>query len=610
MNTSFIKTRNKLDEVSFMKLTRWVFELIRPYSGVGIMILLAMVLETIMSLALPWPLKIIIDNVIGDRPLPTWLNWMAETTGTITKLSIAGWAALAMVFFTAIGGLAGYAISYLTENIAQHIALDLRRKIYHHLQHLSFSYYDTHQVGKLISTITTDVNTIQDFATVTLLNVIVDMLTIVGMIFVMFSLNWDFSLIVVSVVPFLFVFLLRFRRTVKKITHEVRLDQSEMMVIIQQGLESIRAVNAFGRQDLEEEKLSRIGKQIVEDSLRARRMKSMISPLITLVVAICTAFVLWRGASLVLSEFMTIGTLTVFIAYLGKFFNPVKDLAKMTGNIAQATVAAERIHHLLGSSDFIPEAKNAIEPSGIKGKITFDHVSFSYRQGIPVLKDISFEILPGQHVGICGPTGGGKSTLASLIPRFYDPDLGRIFLDDINIKNLTISGLRNQIGYVLQDTMLFYGTIRDNIAYGNLESSEEDIRNAAVRAQADDFIQQLPKGYNTMVGERGLTLSNGQRQRIGLARAILRNSPILILDEPTAALDQESEQIVTRVLKEFMKGRTVITITHRLNTILDTDVILVINDGRIIQKGSHDQLLAAGGLYARLWDQGLTTARF
>ncbi|HLO81857.1 MAG TPA: ABC transporter ATP-binding protein, partial [Chitinophagaceae bacterium] len=442
MDSNFTKFREKLADVSFMRLTGWVLELIGPYKGVGIMILLAMVLETTMSLALPWPLKIIIDNVIGERPLPTWLNWMAGDNAQPSRIGLAGWAALAMIVFTAIGGLAGYMISYLTENIAQHIALDLRKKIYHHLQRLSFSYYDTHQVGKLISTITTDVNTIQDFATVTLLSVIIDMLTIVGMVFVMFSLNWDFSLIVVSIVPFLFVFLLRFRKTVKRVTHEVRLDQSEMMVIIQQGLESIRAVNAFGRQDLEEEKLNRIGKQIVDDSLRARKMKSMISPLITLVVAICTAFVLWRGATLVLSDVMTIGTLTVFISYLGKFFNPVKDLAKMTGNIAQATVAAERINHLLSCTDFIPEVQNAIEPSGIQGKIKFDHVSFSYRQGIPVLKDVSFEIGQGQHIGICGPTGGGKSTMASLIPRFYDPDIGRIFLDDININSFTLNGLR------------------------------------------------------------------------------------------------------------------------------------------------------------------------
>ena len=513
MNSKTIRFREKLADISFLRLTRWVLDLIRPYSTTGIMILLAMMVETVMSLALPWPLKIIIDNVIGEKPLPESLAWMSAQ-GSPERIDIAGWAALAMIIFTAIGGLAGYAISYLNENIAQHIAYDLRKNIYHHLQRLSFSYYDTHQVGKLISTITTDVNTIQDFATVTLLNVTIDILTIIGMVFVMFSLNWDFSLIVVSIVPFLFIFLLRFRRSVKKITHEVRLDQSEMMVIIQQGLESIRAVNAFGRQDLEEEKLNRIGRQIVDDSLRARRMKSMISPFITLVVAACTAFVLWRGATLVLSGLMTVGTLTVFIAYLGKFFNPVKDLAKMTGNIAQATVAAERINHLLACQDIIPESPNAIEPANIKGKITFDHVSFSYRQGIPVLKDISFEILPGQHIGICGPTGSGKSTLISLIPRFYDSEVGRIFLDGTDISKFKIAGLRDQIGYVLQDTMLFFGTIRENIAYGNLEASEDEIRHAALKAHADEFIQHLPKGYNTMVGERGMTLSNGQRQRI------------------------------------------------------------------------------------------------
>jgi subfamily B ATP-binding cassette protein MsbA len=600
MNSKTIRFREKLADISFLRLTRWVLDLIRPYGTTGIMILLAMMVETVMSLALPWPLKIIIDHVIGDKPLPESLAWMAAQ-GSPERIDIAGWAALAMIIFTAIGGLAGYAISYLNENIAQHIAYDLRKNIYHHLQRLSFSYYDTHQVGKLISTITTDVNTIQDFATVTLLNVIIDILTIIGMVFVMFSLNWDFSLIVVSIVPFLFIFLLRFRRSVKKITHEVRLDQSEMMVIIQQGLESIRAVNAFGRQELEEEKLSKIGRQIVDDSLRARRMKSMISPFITLVVAACTAFVLWRGATLVLSGLMTIGTLTVFIAYLGKFFNPVKDLAKMTGNIAQATVAAERINHLLACQDIIPESPNAIAPANIKGKINFDHVSFSYRQGIPVLKDISFEILPGQHIGICGPTGSGKSTLISLIPRFYDPDVGRIFLDGTDISKFKIAGLRDQIGYVLQDTMLFFGTIRENIAYGNLEASEEEIRHAALKAHADEFIQHLPKGYNTMVGERGMTLSNGQRQRIGVARALLRNSPILILDEPTASLDHDSEMIVTKALKELMHGRTVITITHRLATIARADKIFVVNNGRIEEHGTHHELLESGGLYYKLW---------
>jgi subfamily B ATP-binding cassette protein MsbA len=600
MNSKTIRFREKLADISFLRLTRWVLDLIRPYSTTGILILLAMVLETIMSLALPWPLKIIIDHVIGDKPLPESLVWMT-TQGGPERIDIAGWAALAMIIFTAIGGLAGYAIAYLNENIAQHIAYDLRKNIYHHLQRLSFSYYDTHQVGKLISTITTDVNTIQDFATVTLLNVIIDILTIIGMVFVMFSLNWDFSLIVVSIVPFLFIFLLRFRRSVKKITHEVRVDQSEMMVIIQQGLESIRAVNAFGRQELEEEKLSRIGRQIVDDSLRARRMKSIISPFITLVVAACTAFVLWRGATLVLSGLMTVGTLTVFIAYLGKFFNPVKDLAKMTGNIAQATVAAERINHLLACQDIIPESPNAIDPVNIKGKITFDHISFSYRQGIPVLKDISFEILPGQHIGICGPTGSGKSTLISLIPRFYDPDVGRIFLDGTDISKFKIAGLRSQIGYVLQDTMLFFGTIRENIAYGNLEASEEEIRHAALKAHADEFIQHLPKGYNTMVGERGMTLSNGQRQRIGVARALLRNSPILILDEPTASLDHDSEMIVTKALKELMHGRTVITITHRLATIARADKIFVVNNGKIEEQGTHHELLESGGLYYKLW---------
>jgi subfamily B ATP-binding cassette protein MsbA len=298
---------------------------------------------------------------------------------------------------------------------------------------------------------------------------------------------------------------------------------------------------------------------------------------------------------------MTLGTLTVFLAYLNKFFNPVKDLAKMTVNIAQATVALERIQHILEADMIIPQKTGARDPGKLKGDIVFEHVSFAYKPVVTVLKDINLTIKQGQRIGICGPTGGGKSTIASLIPRLYDPTSGRVLIDGADVTDYTIAGLRSEIGFVLQDTMLFFGSIQNNIAYGRPGATEQEIIEAAKLARAHEFITMLPMGYDTIIGERGVTLSGGERQRIGIARVVVRNAPILILDEPTASLDTESEKIVSEALERLMKGRTVITITHRLNTILTADKIFVIKEGVIAEEGTHESLLANGGIYAELY---------
>jgi subfamily B ATP-binding cassette protein MsbA len=318
-------------------------------------------------------------------------------------------------------------------------------------------------------------------------------------------------------------------------------------------------------------------------------------------VSVCIALVLWRGAGLVLENALTIGALTVFLSYLNKFFSPVKDLAKMANAVAQATVSLERIQLILKADTIIPEKTGAIEPMNFKGEIVFKNVTFSYQAGAEVLRDVNIDIQPGQRIGICGPTGGGKSTVASLIPRFYDATGGQILIDGIDITLYTLEGLRGQIGFVLQDTVLFYGSVRENIAYGRMKATENEILEAAKLANADEFIEKMPHGYDTLVGERGVTLSGGQRQRIGIARAILRNSPILILDEPTAALDTESEKVVMEALEKLMKGRTVITIAHRLSTISDSDKIIVIKDGVVAEEGSHQDLIRLGEIYAELY---------
>ena len=396
------------------------------------------------------------------------------------------------------------------------------------------------------------------------------------------------------------MFVMHFKKAVKEVTRTVRVRQSEVVAVVQEGLGSVRAVKAFGRQDLELAHMEAASHATVEAALKARQVKSLLSPMVSIVVAICTAIVLWKGTALIVAGTMTAGALTVYLAYLTKFFKPVKDLASMTSAIAQTTVALERIQKILSADDIIRERPDATDPGRVKGAIAFEHVAFGYDDETQVLRDVSFKIEPGQVVGIVGPTGSGKSTVLSLIPRFYDPSGGRILIDGIDVATFKLAALRAQVGFVLQETVLFRGTIRENIAYGRPGASDEEIVAAAKVANADEFISRMPHGYDSVVGERGDTLSGGQRQRIGIARAVIRNSPIMILDEPTAALDTESEHLVIEGLQQLMKGRTVIMIAHRLSTISEADKIIVLKDGVVAEEGSNDELLARGGVYAEL----------
>jgi ABC-type multidrug transport system fused ATPase/permease subunit len=582
-------------------MLRFIGGLIRPYRSTLVIIFFAMLVETAMSLAAPWPLKIILDSVVGDHKLAPWIH---RLIGPLleggARVHVAAVVACAFVLIALIQAIASYIDSYYTESVGQWVAHDLRMRMYHHLQRLSLGYYSTHETGTLLSTLTTDIQTIQNFASSSTLDIMVDMLTIVCMLGLMFWLNWDFTLIAIAVTPFLLLFVTRFKKAVKAATHEVRKEQSKIVAVAQQGLESIQVVKAFGLEKTEESLLYDVSQATLGAALKARRIKALLSPVVNITVALCTAIVLWRGAVLILAGHMTVGDLTVYLAYLSKFFKPVKDLATTTNAIAQATVGVERIRTVLDTEIIIPDKPDGLEPETLSGAINFNHIAFGYDPANPILKDLNLSIQPGQFVGIVGPTGSGKSTVVSLIPRFYDAQSGSVQIDGHDVRDYKLANLRNQIGYVLQDTVLFRGTIYENIALGRSDATKEEIIAAARLANADDFIQAMPLGYETPVGERGLTLSGGQRQRIGIARVILRNSPILLLDEPTAALDSESEKLVIDALEKLMRGKTVIAIAHRLSTIRDADLIAVVKDGVIAESGTHDQLMARNGLYAEL----------
>jgi subfamily B ATP-binding cassette protein MsbA len=579
-----------------------IWSLLKPYRGSLAIILAAMLVQTVMSVATPWPLKVILDNVVGAHKLPHWLDdFLRPFMSSGTKMQIAAAAAITTILIALLGAAASYLANYYTTSVGQWVANDLRLRTYHHLQQLSLNYYNTHEMGTLLSTMTADVQTIQNFASSSTLGILVDMFTIVAMLVIMFWLNWDFTLIAVGVTPFMLLMVSRFKKAVKKATREVRKQQSNVVAVVQQGLESMRVVKAFGRQDLEQEELSEVSKATVEAALKARRVKALLSPIVTVTVSLCTAFVLWRSSSLILKGAMTAGALTVFLSYLSKFFKPVQDLATMTNTIAQTAVGVERVRAILEANDVIQERAEAREPEPLKGEIKFENVAFGYNKDAQVLTNVNFEIKAGQMIGVVGPTGGGKSTIVSMIPRFYDPSAGKVSIDGVDLRDYKINGLRNQIAYVLQETVLFRGTVAENIAYGRGSATRDEIVEAAKLANADEFISKMPHGYDTMVGDRGDTLSGGQRQRIGIARAIIRNNPILILDEPTAALDTESEQLVMEALERLMKGRTVITIAHRLSTIRNSDKIVVLKGGVVAEEGTHDELIAKNGVYADLY---------
>ncbi len=574
--------------------------LLRPHWKGMTVALVGVAGETAAALLEPWPLKVVLDYLLQSRPLPEWLAPVVDWIGG-GKLAVLNVAVLAVALIAVAGAASTYLTDYLTSSAGQWVMHDLRRTLYHHIHRLSLAEHDERRTGDLIGRVTSDIASIQDFVTSALLGMLTSALTLAGIVAVMFYLNWRFTLISLSIAPVLFLVVYVFTRRIKKASRDVRRQESELVSIVQEVFSSIRVVKAFAREDYEQQRFEQQSLTNVETALLARRIKMTLSPVVELIVAAGTCLMLAYGARLVLNGQLSAGALVVFLLYLGKMYKPMRDLSKMTDTVSRAGVAFERIREVLNTEAGVRDRPHARRASGFTGAIAFDHVTFGYSQDRPILRDISFAIEPGQVAAFVGPTGGGKTTVINLIARFYDPISGNVTIDGIDVRDVTIRSLREQVSFVLQDTLLFRAPIWQNIAYGRPEASRADIVRAAELANADEFITGLADGYDTMVGERGVTLSGGQRQRIAIARAVIRNTPILILDEPTSGLDARSEQAVFEALERVMKGKTSIVIAHHLATILKADVIFVVKDAAIAERGTHEELLAAGGFYADLY---------
>ncbi len=583
-----------------------IWDLLKPHRTQLWWGLVAVTGEAIADALQPWPLKIVLDNVIDRKEFPKhthgWLNQLIHSTVGIDPLRVLWFAVGLVVAVSLLDAVSTYGEKWVTTTVGQWVTHDLRRRMYAQMQRLSLAFHDQSQTGDLLSRVTDDIDSIQSFIVSGLLSAVVDVATIVVMIVVLFHLNWRLTLVTMAVVPVLFSIVYTYTRKVKKFSRDVRKREGKMLSVVQEVLGSIRVVKAFARENYEVQRLEGESLETVEAALKARKLKAKLTPTVSIVTAVGTAFVLYFGGKWTLEHSaMTPGSIYVFLTYIKNMYKPMQDISKIMDSYSKADVGYERIKEVIESEGEMRDAPDAKDAPKLKGDIRFEHVNFGYSTEQCILKDINMHVEAGTTVAIVGPTGSGKSTLVNLIPRFYDATSGRVLVDGMDVKTLRQKSLRDQISFVLQDTVLFSGTIWDNIAYGKPEATSKEIVAAAEAANAMEFIDKLPEKFNTKVGERGIMLSGGQRQRVAIARAIIRNSPVLILDEPSSGLDAESEQLVFDALDKLMTGKTSIVIAHRLSTIRRASCIYVLKDGQIVETGSHEQLMEIhDGVYHQL----------
>ena len=568
-----------------MKNYKRLLQYMRPYVKQLILAIICIIMAAAANLYLPWIIKDMIDKVLAEKDM-VMLNLIC--VGIVVVFLLRG------IFY--------YGQSYLVSFIGQKVIIDVREVMFRKFQRMPMAYFDRHQTGEVMSYITNDVAAIQSALVDQLIEMVTEGSILIGSLVMMIVLDWKLSILTLVIIPLVGQAMKIFGRKIKRNGTVIQERMADITSLLQESVSSIRVVKSFVRENYEIKRFCRHNELNFQAAMKNVQLTSLLTPSVEFLAAISVTVIIWFGGYEVVNEQLTAGALVAFLTYAVNLANPVKRLSRVYGNLQRAMAAVDRVFAVIDLKETIADKPDAKELPKVKGHVVFDHVSFEYKKGVPALSDVSLEVKPGQMIAFVGPSGAGKSTIANLIPRFYEVTSGSISIDGFDIRDVTVASLREQIGIVPQETMLFSTTVRENIRYGRLDATDEEVEQAAKAANADGFIRELPNGYDTKIGERGLNLSGGQRQRMAIARAILKNPQILILDEATSALDTESEKIVQAALDKLMVGRTSFVIAHRLSTIFNADQIYVIDNGHIKEHGTHEELLKLGGLYSYLYN--------